>query len=116
MLELVMKCQWKLLKQHNTVWAKDTDYVWDVKAILMEYHSFIMNHSFASFQNQDGTPLKTIKTIIYALIMQAGYENVQQQMSTMPELRDSEGGHYVNKIIQRELVKNRGAGPAAVST
>jgi hypothetical protein len=109
MLELVMKCQWKLLKEHNAVWAKDKDYVWDVRAILTEYHSFIKNHPFSFFANRDGTPLKTIKTTLHALVMQAGTEVVQDQMNALPELRDSEGGHYISKIIQRELVKKRSA-------
>lgn len=104
LLELVMKCQWKLLKQHN-VWVQNEDYHWDTRAILLEYHYFMKNHPFSSFCNRDGTPLKTIKTIVHALVMQAGVETIQSIMNDIPELKNSEGGVYISKIIQRELLK-----------
>lgn len=104
LLELVMKCQWKLLKQHN-VWVQNEDYLWDTRAILWEYHYFMQNHPFGSFTKRDGTPLKTIKTIVHALIMQAGTEPVQTVLNEIPDLKSSEAGVYISKIIQRELLK-----------
>jgi len=105
-LELVMKCQWKLLKQYN-VWVNNKNYDWDVKAILLEYSAFVREHPFSAFQNKDITPLKTIKTILHSLVTHVGCEILQFHMNSMPELRDSEAGHYLSKIIQRELVNKR---------
>jgi hypothetical protein len=104
LLELVMKCQWKLLKQHG-VWVQNQDYCWDTRAIMLEYFAFMQLHPFGSFAKKDGTPLKTIKTIIHALVMQVGSEEVQTIMDQYPDLKRTEAAVYISKIIQRELLK-----------
>lgn len=107
LLELVMKCQWKLLKQHG-VWMSKEDVNWDVKAVLDEYFSFLDEHPFDSFINKDGTPLKTVKTIVHSLIMHVGGEPVNIYLSERPGLSQSEGGNYLKKIVQRDQLKRAG--------
>jgi len=108
-----MKCQWKLLKQFS-VWEQ-WNYDWEVPAILTEFHLFMKNHPFSSFQGQDITPLKTMKTILHALVVHLGGEVIAQHLSFIPEIQDSEAGLYINKVIQRESGKKR-HGPSVGST
>ncbi|CAL8111536.1 unnamed protein product [Orchesella dallaii] len=105
LLDLVMKCQWKLLKQFS-VWEQ-WNYEWNVAAILTEFNLFMRNHPFSSFQGQDVTPLKTMKTILHALVVHLGGEVIAQHLSFMPEVQESEAGLYINKVIQREMGKKR---------
>lgn len=117
MLDLVMKCQWKLLKQFS-VWEQWNNYDWDVAAILTEFNLFMRNHPFGSFQGQDITPLKTMKTILHALVVHLGGEAIAEHLSFMPEIQESEAGLYINKVIQREMAKKRqqGQGTAVSGT
>jgi len=62
-------------------------------------------HPFTSFNDKDITPLKTVKTILHALALHLGVEPLQYQLNAMHELRESEAGLYLQKLIQRELAK-----------
>jgi hypothetical protein len=115
LLELVLKCQWKLLKQFN-VWMERKDYNWDVSGMMNEFGSFIRIHPFHSFHSGDATALKTVKTIMHALVIHMGSETIQSHLNAMPDLRDSEAGAYIAKLIQRESGRKRTGGAGSNSS
>ena len=112
LLELTMKCQWKVLKQFG-IWTKENPaYDFDTEGFLNEFYFFMKSHPFSSFNSQDATPLKTMKTIIHAVVLNLGPLSVQTQMTKLPELKNSEAGLYLNKLVTREVSKLKN-GPTA---
>jgi len=100
-----MKCQWKVLKLFAT-WRCDATYAFNSEAFLEEFYIFMKCHPFSSFSAQDITPLKTMKTIIHSVVMHLGPAHVKESLSRLPEIRNSEAGMYLNKLVTRELAKN----------
>ena len=106
LLELVMKCQWKLLKQFSD-WGEDHNYAFDLDSIIREFHAFIKVNPFMGPNSRDLTPIKTMKTILHALVMHVGGEKVLKALYKMPDLKGSETEVYISKLIQRECSKKR---------
>ncbi|CAG7828433.1 unnamed protein product [Allacma fusca] len=106
LLDLVMKCQWKLLKQFSE-WGADHSYNFDLDSIIREFHAFIKVNPFTGPNARDLTPIKTMKTILHALVMHVGGEKVLKALYKMPDLQGSETEVYISKLIQRECSKKR---------
>ena len=106
LLDLVMKCQWKLLKQFSE-WGSDHNYNFDLDSIIREFHAFIKVNPFNGPNTRDLTPIKTMKTILHALVMHVGGEKVLKALYKMPDLQGSETEVYISKLIQRECSKKK---------
>jgi len=104
MLDLVMKCLWKLLKQ-ITNWMNNKDYTWNLNDILTEFNAFMIAHPISSFKDKDLTSLKTIKTVIHSLVYGLGPDAIMNALAAMPEVRNAEAGIYLTKLVEREKNK-----------
>ena len=104
-MDLTMKCQWKALKQLTLYVDEKQAYEFDIAAFITEFHIFMRSHPFNTWTDRDGTPLKTMKTVIHNIVTKLGPEKVYKVLREKQGMLESEAGQYLKKLIEREMTK-----------
>eukprot|EP00118_Oscarella_pearsei_P028343 m.1928 g.1928 ORF g.1928 m.1928 type:complete len:2015 (+) comp8067_c0_seq1:84-6128(+) len=96
LLQLIMKCIWRLTKSLPKVFAD-----LNISQVLFDCHSFLSRHPPSAWTvGQEDTPLRTVKTLLYTLA-KTKKGKLLDHMDLIPNATESECYKYVVKTLQK---------------
>ncbi|KAG0714752.1 Cytoskeleton-associated protein 5 [Chionoecetes opilio] len=101
--ELVMKCNWKAIR---ILPSRTNDL--DLDQILLDVHNFLVTYPVSSWSERPSdTPLRTIKTVIYALGKAYG-PSILGHFSKIDNFQGSELHKYLTKSLKKPKTEDDG--------
>jgi len=108
---LVMKCIWKVIRGLPS-WLDSMD----LSLLLADLHSFLVSYPSSYWkQQEDDTPMRTIKTVIHTLVKHQG-EGILGSLGRVSDPQSSELVPYIRKLLNSGVGENNGQASSSASS